>query len=63
MRRILIQHPEVKFHGYQYWDWLILGADILAVSRTAHDDGLGGARNFHDANFLTFHRIEGFRQP
>lgn len=63
VRRILIQHPEVKFHGYQYWDWLILGADILAVSRTAHDDGLGGARNFHDANFLTFHRIEGFRQP
>ena len=25
------------------------------------DDGMGGARNNHDANFLTFHRIASFR--
>jgi hypothetical protein len=31
------------------------------LSRTAFDDGLGGAHNAHDANFLTFHRIENIR--
>jgi len=38
------------------------GADIIAVSRAAHDNGLGGANDFHDANFLSFHRIVNFRQ-
>ena len=32
-----------------------------AARRTACDDGLGGAHNQHDANFITFHRIAGFR--
>ena len=27
-----------------------------------YDDGLGGAHNAHDANYITFHRIYGFRQ-
>ena len=31
-------------------------------SRTAYDDGLGGAHNAHDANYLTFHRIADFRK-
>jgi len=35
--------------------------DIIAACRTAYDDGLGGANNYHDANFLTFHRIVNFR--
>jgi hypothetical protein len=61
VRRILIQHPDVEFHGYQYWDWLFEGDDIIGVSRTAHDDGLGGAHNYHDANYLTLHRITDFR--
>lgn len=61
VRAIIITHPEVEKHGYQYVDWLFEGDDIVAVVRTAHDDGLGGAHNFHDANFMTFHRIEGFR--
>ena len=37
--------------------------DLLVASRTAFDDGLGGARRAHDANFLTFHRFEKFREP
>lgn len=61
VRCILVHHPDVKKHGYQYPDWLFEGDDLIAVVRTAHDDGLGGAHNNHDANFLTFHRIEGFR--
>lgn len=34
---------------------------MIAACRTAFDDGMGGARNNHDANFLTFHRISNFR--
>jgi hypothetical protein len=59
--KVLIAHPDVFRHGYQYADWVFEGDDIVALVRTAHDDGLGGAHNFHDANFLTFHRIENFR--
>jgi len=58
---VLLYHPDVKKHGFQYVDWLIEGDDIIAACRTAYDDGLGGARNNHDANFLTFHRFAGFR--
>jgi hypothetical protein len=42
-------------------DWQYDGEDLIAVCRTAYDDGQGGARNNHDANFLTFHRWKNFR--
>ena len=61
VRSYLLYHPDIQKHGFQYVDWLFEGDDIIAVSRTAYDDGVGGARNFHDANFLTFHRITDFR--
>ena len=61
VRTVLLYHPEVGHHGFQYPDWLFDGADLIAVIRTAHDDGLGGAHNAHDANYLTFHRFEDFR--
>ena len=57
----LLYHPDTAKHGFQYVDWQFDGADIIAASRTAYDDGEGGAHNFHDANFLTFHRIANFR--
>jgi len=44
--------------GFQYVDWIFDGDDILAVSRTA----LNSAYNFHNANYLTFHRIRDFRK-
>lgn len=62
LRKILLQHPDVINHGFQYVDWLFHKNDILFVSRTAYDDGVGGAHNNHDANFLTFHRIKKFRK-
>jgi hypothetical protein len=62
VRSILIYHPDVSKHGFQYVDWHFEGNDIIALSRTANDDGLGGARNYHDANYLTFHRFSGFRE-
>ena len=61
VRHILLQHPDALKHGFQYVDWLFEGEDLIAVSRTAFDDSLGGAHNQHDANYLTFHRIRNFR--
>lgn len=61
-RCILLYHPDAAKHGFQYPDWQFDGDDIIAASRTAFDDGQGGAHNFHDANFLTFHRFAHFRK-
>ncbi|MBI2299452.1 MAG: fibronectin type III domain-containing protein [Armatimonadetes bacterium] len=47
-----------RYVGYQYVDWEFDGKDIVAACRTAFN----GARNFHDANHLTFHRIERFAE-
>ena len=35
---------------------------LIAVSRTAFDDNVGGSHNQHDANYFTFHRIKNFRK-
>lgn len=43
--------------GFQYVDWQFEGEDIFLVSRTAYR----GAHNFHDANYVTFHWLRGFR--
>ena len=61
IRCVLLYHPDVRHHGFQYPDWLFEGDDIVAAIRTAYDDALGGAHNAHDANFLTFHRFANFR--
>ena len=57
----LLCHLDTATHAFQYVDWVSDGEDIVFVSRTAFDDDEGGAHNFHDANYLTFHRVEGFR--
>jgi hypothetical protein len=62
VRSIILQHPDVEKHGFQYPDWQFDGKDIVAAVRTAFDDESGGAHNAHDANFLTFHRIRNFRK-
>lgn len=61
VHKVLLHHPDVAKHGFQYVDWLFDQEDIIAACRTAFDDDQGGARNNHDANYLTFHRIHGFR--
>lgn len=43
--------------GFQYLDWIFDGDDIAALSRTA----INGPWNYHNANHITFHRIENFR--
>ncbi len=62
VRSVLLTHPDPLKYGFQYADWLFAGPDIVFVSRTAYDDGLGGAGNYHNANFLTFHRVRNFRR-
>jgi len=61
VHKVILSHPDITKHGFQYVEWLVEGADIIFACRTAHDDGQGGAHNNHDANYLTFHRIENFR--
>ena len=58
----MLYHPDVRGTAFQYVDFLFEGRDIIALSRTAYDDGLGGAHNCHDANYLTFHRLRDFRE-
>ena len=44
--------------GFQYCAWHFDGDDdIILLSRSAYR----GAHNFHDANRLTFHRFENWR--
>ncbi len=54
---ILVRHSDRRHHALHYVDWLFEGDDIIAVSRTAWD----GSHNYHDANFMTFHRFKNFR--
>lgn len=42
--------------GFQYVDWQFDGDDLIAVCRMSW----GGA-NYHDSNFITFHRVKNFR--
>lgn len=61
VRKTLLDHPDNVKHGFQYVDWLFDGDDIIAVCRTAYDDGFDGAHAAHDANYLTFHRFTDFK--
>jgi hypothetical protein len=62
VHKILLEHPDEEKHGFQYIDWQFDGRHIIFLSRTAFDDDFGGAHNYHDANYLTFHRIKNFRR-
>ncbi|WP_135555900.1 sialidase family protein [Paenibacillus cymbidii] len=44
--------------GFQYFTFIIDGDNILCMSRTA----INNALNHHDANHMTLHTIENFRQ-
>ncbi len=62
IRGLVLYHPDVEKHAFQYLDWQFDGNDIVIASRTAYADGLGGAHRAHDANLLTFHRLKKFRK-
>jgi hypothetical protein len=58
---VVLSNPDHEKHGFQYVDWQFDGDDLVFACRTAFDDEDGGAHNYHDANFLTFHRLRDFR--
>jgi hypothetical protein len=60
--RIVLSHPDVTKHGFQYVDWQFDGPDLAAVIRAGFDDDEGGAPRAHDANFLLFYRVKNFRK-
>lgn len=58
----ILSDPDDVAHGFQYVDWIIEGDDLLFLSRTAAPEPDGTpAANYHDANYLSFHRLPGFR--
>jgi len=60
--RCAVAHgDDIAREGFQYVDFVFDGDDLAAAYRTAFDDGIGGARSQHDANFLAFMRISHFR--
>ena len=52
-----LRHLDPAMNGMQYIDYEIEGDDIIYLSRTA----LNCARNYHDANYSTFHTLKNFR--
>ena len=62
VNKIVLQHPDVEYTGIQYADWQFEGNDIIALIRTAYPEPNGTkAHNCHDANYITFYRVEDFR--
>lgn len=47
----------VDLIGFQYVDWMFDGDDILFLVREAN-----GAFNYHNANYLTFYRLEDYKR-
>ncbi len=62
LERVVLYSADAKHVGFQYLNFLIEGADIVLVSRTAYNVGLWKTPRAHDSNLLTFHRIPNFRQ-
>ncbi|CAN5498938.1 hypothetical protein BH10ACI4_BH10ACI4_29020 [soil metagenome] len=60
-RKIVLHHNDSVTHAFQYVDWQFDGKDLILASRTAADDDQGFAHTYHDANYLTFHRVVDFR--
>ena len=50
-------HTDAQYVGFQYVSFCFDGEDILYLSRTAFN----GAKNYHDNNYITFHKICNFR--
>lgn len=58
----ILEHADSAVVGFQYADWQIDGQDIIFVSRTAFGGSVPYSSSpFHDAEYITFHRIPNFR--
>lgn len=61
LESVFLYHPDSLKHAFQYLNFEFDGNDLAVVARTAFDDGVGGAKSYHDNNLMTFHRVEDFR--
>ena len=62
VNKIVLQHPDITYVGFQYADWRVDGADLVALIRTAYPEPDGtNAHNCHDSNHIIFYRVENFR--
>jgi len=62
VNKIVLQHPDVTYVGFQYADWRFDGDDLITLVRTAFPEPDGtNAHNCHDSNYIIFYRIENFR--
>lgn len=59
--REILASDDPFFHGFQYVDWIFDGEDLLAVIRLAAPEERGLPTRQHDANMLSFIRVENFR--
>jgi len=57
-RQVIDWRHSVYQNGFQYVDWIIDGDDLLMAVREAREN----AKNYHDANYLTFYRIKNYAQ-
>ncbi len=62
IHKLLLYNPDVVNYAFQYIDWVFDGDDIIFVSRTSDDEKAGHACSFHNANYLTFHRLKNYRE-
>ncbi len=51
------RHMDINKYGFQYVDFDFDGEDIIFLCRTA----MNGAADFHDSNYITFHRVENYK--
>lgn len=58
---IILHDDDLEHSGFQYPTAVIDNDDLLLLSRTAFFDGESKADSQHNSNFITFHRIENFR--
>ena len=62
VNKIVLQHPDVTYVGFQYADWRFDGDDLITLVRTAFPEPDGtNAHNCHDSNYIIFYRVENFR--
>jgi hypothetical protein len=61
LERVFLYSPDVEHVGFQYFNFLIEGNDLVVVARTAFNVGRHKTPRAHDSNLLTFHRIREFR--
>lgn len=57
-RSVMNDYISMTRHGFQYVDWTIDGNDLLFVVREA----MGDSENYHNANYLTFYRLENYQE-